>query len=654
MRGSVRSLVLLFVAAGGLFWPSVDSSAEATASWPDLGAAIERQGGGAKDAAVVIGIGDYDALPDIPGAPQNAADWERWLLRGRRVLPSRVTVLADGRGESYRPRKRRIQRAVETAVRQVQPGGTLWFVFIGHGVGRQQPQPETLLLAQDAARDDLLFYGVPESWLSEQFARAPEARVVMVVDACFSGKGTGSREDLAPGTGAVLLTDYVTPAAGNVVRLSAAGAQQFAGPLPGARRPAFSYLLLGGLLGWADRSDYSGDRDGRVTAGEALRYAREVLAALPKDYPQTPQVVPDTAASSGEVLAAQARTDGPDILALREALAGGTIRPPAAIAPPRPVEQVGTIAAEEGFLRVEGSPAGAKVVIEGPREFGTRGRLVTGLPYGPAQAPAGSYAVTVIAPGHDEETRRLELYADRTEVVGVKLSQSNGTLVLEGEPAGAKVELRCAKGFERVFGLPGTLTVPRGECTVQVSRSGFEPFDQRVTVAGGARETVRIRLAKVTAPRPVAVGGGTAAGDAGIEWIRIPGGTFRSKTEGDDGDRMPAGVVTVASFELAKSEVTVRQYRECVKAGVCTPPDSRVIGHCTWGKPGREDHPVTCVDWDQARTFCRWVGGRLPTEAEWEYAARSGSRSWESPWGYERATRRYAVMREGPIRDADD
>ena len=82
---------------------------------------------------------------------------------------------------------------------------------------------------------------------------------------------------------------------------------------------------------------------------------------------------------------------------------------------------------------------------------------------------------------------------------------------------------------------------------------------------------------------------------------------------------------------MAKTEVTVRQYRTCVDAKVCSKPETRQ-DHCNWDKRGKEDHPVNCINWHQAKAYCESVGKRLPTEAEWEKAAR-GIDGEVYPWG---------------------
>ena len=133
---------------------------------------------------------------------------------------------------------------------------------------------------------------------------------------------------------------------------------------------------------------------------------------------------------------------------------------------------------------------------------------------------------------------------------------------------------------------------------------------------------------------------------AGVGWVRIEGGSFSMGSKDGEDDEKPVRAVNVPTFEIAKVEVTVAQYGACVGAGECTPPN-RDGEQCNWGKPGRDGHPVNCVDWNQARQYARWVGGRLPSEAEWEYAARSGGRDQMYPWGDEKATCERAVMDDG-------
>jgi len=148
------------------------------------------------------------------------------------------------------------------------------------------------------------------------------------------------------------------------------------------------------------------------------------------------------------------------------------------------------------------------------------------------------------------------------------------------------------------------------------------------------------------------------AGKAGVRWLSISGGRFKMGSKIHSNEK-PIHSVRVPSFELARTEVTVRQYRQCVNAKVCSAPNSYVAGsewgqYCNWDNPGRDDHPVNCISWEQAGAFARWVGGRLPSEAEWEYAARSAGRKQKYPWGSSEANCQRAVMSPGGFNKKED
>ena len=134
----------------------------------------------------------------------------------------------------------------------------------------------------------------------------------------------------------------------------------------------------------------------------------------------------------------------------------------------------------------------------------------------------------------------------------------------------------------------------------------------------------------------------SAADKSGIEWVSLPGGHFAMGSERWP-DAKPVHQVAVRPFQIAKSPVTNKQYRACVTAGACSEQSVK----CATAAFTNDDQPIVCVTWDQAAAFSRWAGGRLPSEAEWEYAARGGGKKRAFPWGDEPATCERAVLNEG-------
>lgn len=141
--------------------------------------------------------------------------------------------------------------------------------------------------------------------------------------------------------------------------------------------------------------------------------------------------------------------------------------------------------------------------------------------------------------------------------------------------------------------------------------------------------------------------------------VRLPGGTFLMGERTGPGEGTPT-YVSVEPFLLDTTEVTVAAYLQCVKAGKCSPASATVkwewirraarasrSEYCNRDRVDRADHPVNCVDWHQAAAYCAWVKKRLPSEVEWEWAARNGREGTTFPWGEQPPASQLCWRREG-------
>ncbi len=216
---------------------------------------------------------------------------------------------------------------------------------------------------------------------------------------------------------------------------------------------------------------------------------------------------------------------------------------------------------------------------------------------------------------------------------GERLALADG-LLEAGNFAAAIPELRQASQSFRT-------AIDDGRRELAATRAAFEAEHQAEQAERLAREESEPSAGDRDSLPPV-----SASDRAGVKLVTIPAGSFLYGCDGEAGRACPSSEAAgqraeLGAFRIDRTEVRVSEYRQCVNEGACAPP--AVASGCNWNAPGRGDHPVNCIDWDQAGTYCSWIGKRLPTEQEWEKAAR-GTDGRTYPWGNEGPSCDVAVM----------
>ena len=570
-----------FVATGWVFAILIALPARAgDTGWPDLSSPPSRTGGGENDVAVIVGVENYMFLPDIPGALTNVEDWYLYLTRTLAVPPARITLLRNEEATVEKMRK-----YAERAASEVDPGGTLWFVFVGHGAASSDGT-DGVLIGADAQReaDSVYVRSLPRSELLATLDSGAQERSVVVLDACFSGRSAGG-EELVEG-----LQAYVPHRAarlgGDLAVLAAGRSDQFAGPLPGQVRPAFSYLVLGAMRGWGDA-----DGNGSVTADEAVSYARDALATLVTDRDQTPEL----SGELGGTVLGRGRERGPDLAGMRLSLGPGTTAP-------------------------------------------TIGR---------AELSTGSDVDLAAAAAEAERLRReREALEEREREIQRQLTEERKRRRDEAES-----DLLDSARSEWLALAP-LMESPSPESATVVELYVKKYGDASVTVDG---DTTSVEVAYVDEAQDwlrrhagKLVGGGTGGSvidQHGYEMARIEPGEFwmgsPSDEEGREDDETRHKVRITKGFVMGSTEVSQALYQAVMGEN---PSLSKYKGSSLVGP----EKPVQNVSWLDVVAFCNRLseqeglepayrisgetvtwdrsanGYRLPTEAEWEYAARAG------------------------------
>jgi sulfatase modifying factor 1 len=180
-------------------------------------------------------------------------------------------------------------------------------------------------------------------------------------------------------------------------------------------------------------------------------------------------------------------------------------------------------------------------------------------------------------------------------------------------------KLQVLRGIARSMALAFLITACAPTATPELPTATLIPI---------VTETAIPTLVPVTLSGPTA--GSLMSWMDGSSLVYVPAGQF---TMGASGVDNPSHAVSLSAYWISRTKITNHMYTLCVGVGVCSPP-AVVSGGPVYSNPVYADHPVVGVNWEQANAYCGWVGGRLPTEAEWEKAAR-GPGGQTYPWGNE-------------------
>ena len=236
-----------------------------------------------------------------------------------------------------------------------------------------------------------------------------------------------------------------------------------------------------------------------------------------------------------------------------------------------------------------------------------------------AELAPGRYLIELSADGYDSQSETIELKRGENLRKTWSLEQQTGGLQFMIDPVDAKVSLkRGSQTVETWTGLKILKNLAVGTYQITAEMNGFETKTQTVTITKDKTQAVELKLEKSKA---ISATGKTYTNSIGMEFVLIPSGTFKMGSSNGESDEKPIHSVTISeAFYMGKYEVTQKEWK-----AVMGDNPSRFKG---------DKLPVEQVSWNDIQEFIKKLnqkeGGtkyRLPTEAEWEYAARAGSNS---------------------------
>jgi formylglycine-generating enzyme required for sulfatase activity/uncharacterized caspase-like protein len=567
--------------------------------------------------ALIIGNTEYTdpGLAQLSAPGKDAEDFARVLNDPEIGAFDKVNILLNQSSSA-------VSEAMDEFFDQKKPDDLLVLYFSGHGV--RDELGALYLAVKNTIRTRLRSTAIKSDYIREAMDQSRSKRQLLILDCCNSGafaQGTKAATGVSIGIASAFESGY-----GRII-LTASDSTQFAWEgdkvIGETDNSLFTHYLVKGLDGEADL-----DGDGRITVDELYDYAYEkVRLATPK---QTPSKF--SSKQQGEII-------------LRQSTRIENIKPQ-----PLPDELIGEIEDTRPYVR-EAAVQKLEKILKGKN---------IGL------ARSALEALEKIAT--DENTTRRVAQAatqvlDSFRQVGQKAEEEPGAKAEAQHLATQKIEPEKAEKAERETKAKPVVAKPEGWKAQKIPMWGigllalaiislcswgafkigprlFAPSPTQALVVtplpaetSAIPETPTPSPTETPIPTPTFGIGSTMIGTDGMTLVYVPESEFMM-----GGDSFvysqPVHQVYLDAFWIDQTEVTNKQYAACVSGGGCTPPAHSYSSTRSsyFGNSEFDDYPVTWVSWSDAIAYCEWTSRRLPTEAEWEKAAR-GTDARIYPWG---------------------
>lgn len=550
--------------------------------------------------ALVIANTEYqDASFAKLTAPGRDAEEFAQVLRELATFDDVQVLLNEGEGKT--------RRSIARFFAERKRDDLLLLYFSGHGVRNDVGQ--LFLAANDTEINILEASGIPADFVTQSMNNSRSQRQLLILDCCNSGAfAYGSKSTSAVGKSMGIASAFEGSGFGRVV-LTATDATQYAWEgdkvIGDTQKSVFTHFLIEGLKGEADRNS-----DGRIDVDELYEYAHEqVVSRTPKQtpskwsYKQQGDIVLRDNVQPREVKPAPLPSDLLELLSH----------------PNSSVRKVGiqdliSVLNGKHLGLARGAEEKLKEIAENDDSFSFRKIASEAL------TSRGLIVETPTPVEIPKEKHKEEKHALTTER-SVEGNIEKPISVPPREIHSSRVDRLRAK-TARV--LPDWKSI--------ASR-----FNLRVILGIGALlVVVSLGIAVFPALKSMIAPeiGSTRIGEDGMTLLYVPAGEFTMGNDNDSSDERPVHSITLDAFWIDKSEVTNKMYTACVEAGVCEEPTntSSYTHSSYYGNSEFDDYPVIYVNWNMAKTYCEWADRRLPTEAEWEKAAR-GENANVYPWG---------------------